>query len=166
MYLPPVLSHWECTLTPLVESVQSPPQRGGGKEGQGQGSSCLMTCPGGIHPSCGVCGMRVCTYQKYTCNSKILPPSLHSCPPLQISTLMSPLFSSRPCLLPSHFPPSPLPHSSSPSLLHSLPPPLPPSLLSLPPPLSPLTHLGSSTSVKSCSWSTAEGGAPHLILSS
>ena len=66
IYLPPMLSHWECTLTPLVGSVQSPPQRGSGKEGQSQGSSCLMRCPGGIHPSCGVCGVRVCacTYKK------------------------------------------------------------------------------------------------------
>ena len=56
-------------LTPLVGSVQSPPQRGGGKEGQGQGSSCLMKYPGGIHPSCGVCGVHICvcvccTYKK------------------------------------------------------------------------------------------------------
>ena len=60
MYLPPVLSHWECTLTPLVGSVQSPPRTGGGKEGQGQSSSCLMKYPGGIHPRCGVCGVHMC----------------------------------------------------------------------------------------------------------
>ena len=66
LHVSTTLSHWECILTPLVESVQSPPQRGGGKEEQGQGSSCLMRCPGGIHPSCGVYAVRVCacTYKK------------------------------------------------------------------------------------------------------